>query len=110
MATPIKDWSKLEIRAVVRFLCIKGRNPSQICSDIVEPMARMLCQSLGSTNYVLGSKAYIQVWKMSPGLAARQLKKNKEKFARVDELFKSDRRVKIREVALKFEILKSTCL
>ena len=35
-------------------------------------MVRMLCQSPGSTNGVLGSKTDVQVWKMNPGLAARQ--------------------------------------
>ncbi|GFN80476.1 histone-lysine N-methyltransferase SETMAR [Plakobranchus ocellatus] len=36
MATPIKDWSKLEVRAVVRFLFSKGTKPSEIPKQIAE--------------------------------------------------------------------------
>ncbi|GFO26522.1 histone-lysine N-methyltransferase SETMAR [Plakobranchus ocellatus] len=36
MATPIKEWSKLEVRAVVRFLFSKGTKPSEIHKQIAE--------------------------------------------------------------------------
>ncbi|GFO00212.1 histone-lysine N-methyltransferase SETMAR [Plakobranchus ocellatus] len=36
MATPMKEWSKLEVRAVVRFLFSKGRKPSEIHNQIAE--------------------------------------------------------------------------
>ncbi|GFR85266.1 histone-lysine N-methyltransferase SETMAR [Elysia marginata] len=36
MATPIKDWSKLEVRAVVHFLFSKGTRPSEIHKQIRE--------------------------------------------------------------------------
>ncbi|GFO06062.1 cytochrome c oxidase assembly protein cox15-like protein [Plakobranchus ocellatus] len=36
MAIPIKEWSKLEVRAVVRFLFSKGTKPSEIHKQIAE--------------------------------------------------------------------------
>ncbi|GFO37506.1 hypothetical protein PoB_006401100 [Plakobranchus ocellatus] len=36
MATPIKEWSKLEVRAGVRFLFSKGTKPSEIHKQIAE--------------------------------------------------------------------------
>ncbi|GFN93327.1 histone-lysine N-methyltransferase SETMAR [Plakobranchus ocellatus] len=36
MATPIKEWSKLEVRVVVRFLFLKGTKPSEIHKQIAE--------------------------------------------------------------------------
>ncbi|GFN95715.1 histone-lysine N-methyltransferase SETMAR [Plakobranchus ocellatus] len=36
MATPIKEWSKLEVKAVVRFLFSKGTKPSEIHKQIAE--------------------------------------------------------------------------
>ncbi|GFO21927.1 histone-lysine N-methyltransferase SETMAR [Plakobranchus ocellatus] len=36
MATPIIEWSKLEVRAVVRFLFCKGTKPSEIHKQIAE--------------------------------------------------------------------------
>ncbi|GFO43041.1 histone-lysine N-methyltransferase SETMAR [Plakobranchus ocellatus] len=36
MATPIKEWSKLEVRAVLRFLFSKGTKPSEIHKQIAE--------------------------------------------------------------------------
>ena len=49
----------------------------------------------------LKSGRWNQIW--PPGNV-----KNEENFARVDELIKSDRRVKIKEVAMKPDIPKST--
>ncbi|GFO42777.1 histone-lysine N-methyltransferase SETMAR [Plakobranchus ocellatus] len=36
VATPIKKWSKLEVRAVVRFLFSKGTKPSEIHKQIAK--------------------------------------------------------------------------
>ncbi|GFO49520.1 histone-lysine N-methyltransferase SETMAR [Plakobranchus ocellatus] len=36
MATPIKEWSKLEVRGVVRFLFSKETKPSEIHKQIAE--------------------------------------------------------------------------
>ncbi|GFN99464.1 transposase [Plakobranchus ocellatus] len=41
MATPIKEWSKLEVRAVVRFLFSKGTKPSEIHKQIAETYGRI---------------------------------------------------------------------
>ncbi|GFN97783.1 histone-lysine N-methyltransferase SETMAR [Plakobranchus ocellatus] len=46
MATPIKEWSKLEVRAVVRFLFSKGTKPSEIHKQIAETYANLTQQWL----------------------------------------------------------------
>ncbi|GFN75571.1 histone-lysine N-methyltransferase SETMAR [Plakobranchus ocellatus] len=41
IATPIKEWSKLEVRAVVRFLFLKETKPSEIHKQIAETYGGM---------------------------------------------------------------------
>ncbi|GFO28520.1 histone-lysine N-methyltransferase SETMAR [Plakobranchus ocellatus] len=48
MATPIKEWSKLEVRAVVRFfLFSKGTKPSEIHKQIAETYEAIRRKRLG---------------------------------------------------------------
>ena len=35
MATPIENWSKIEVRGVVRFLQANGKNPIEIHKEII---------------------------------------------------------------------------
>ena len=108
MATPIKDWSKLEVRAVVRFLFSKGTKPSEIHKQIAETygegaMSRsrvyQWCTWFGEGRTSLDDEPKSDRPKTST------IEKN---TTRVDELIKCDRRMKIREIALKLEIPKST--
>ncbi|GFO18336.1 histone-lysine N-methyltransferase SETMAR [Plakobranchus ocellatus] len=108
MATPIKEWSKLEVRAVVRFLFSKGTKPSEIHKQIAETygegaMSRsrvyQWCTWFGEGRTSLGDE---------PKSGRPKTSTNEENTTRVDELIRCDRRMKIREIALKLEIPKST--
>ncbi|GFO48549.1 histone-lysine N-methyltransferase SETMAR [Plakobranchus ocellatus] len=108
MATPIKEWSKLEVRAVVRFLFSKGTKPSEIHKQIPETygegaMSRsrvyQWCTWFGEGRTSLGDE---------PKSGRPKTSTNEEKTTRVDELIRCDRRMKIREIALKLEIPKRT--
>ncbi|GFO19279.1 histone-lysine N-methyltransferase SETMAR [Plakobranchus ocellatus] len=108
MATPIKEWSKLEVRAVVRFLFSKGTKPSEIHKQIAETYGKgamsrsrvyQWCTWFGEGRTSLGDE---------PKSGGPKTSTNEENTTRVDELIRCDRRMKIREIALKLEIPKST--
>ncbi|GFO41300.1 histone-lysine N-methyltransferase SETMAR [Plakobranchus ocellatus] len=108
MATPIKEWSKLEVRTIVRFLFSKGTKPSEIHKQIAETygegaMSRsrvyQWCTWFGEGRTSLGDE---------PKSGRPKTSTNEENTTRVDELIRCDRRMKIREIALKLEIPKST--
>ncbi|GFO44206.1 histone-lysine N-methyltransferase SETMAR [Plakobranchus ocellatus] len=108
MATPIKEWSKLEVRAVVRFLFSKGTKPSEIHKQIAQTygegaMSRsrvyQWCNWFGEGRTSLGNE---------PKSGRPKTSTNEENTTRVDELIRCDRRMKIREIALTLEIPKST--
>ncbi|GFN93725.1 histone-lysine N-methyltransferase SETMAR [Plakobranchus ocellatus] len=106
MATPIKEWSKLEVRAVVRCLFSKGTKPSEIHKqiDLAETydegaMSRsrvyQWCTWFGEGRTSLGDE---------PKSGRPKTSTNEMNTTRVDELIRCDRRMKIREIALKLEI------
>ncbi|GFO02570.1 histone-lysine N-methyltransferase SETMAR [Plakobranchus ocellatus] len=108
MATPIKEWSKLEVRAVVRFLFLKGTKPSEIHKQIAETygesaMSRsrvyQWCTWFGEGRTSLGDE---------PKSGRSKTLTNEENTTRVEELIRCDRRMKIHEIALKLKIPKST--
>ncbi|GFO41314.1 histone-lysine N-methyltransferase SETMAR [Plakobranchus ocellatus] len=108
MATPIKEWSKLEVRAVVRFLFSKGTKPSKIHKQIAETygegaMSRSRvyqgCTWFGEGRTSLGDE---------PKSGRPKTSTKEDNTTCVDELIRCDRRMKIREIALKLEIPKST--
>ncbi|GFN97966.1 histone-lysine N-methyltransferase SETMAR [Plakobranchus ocellatus] len=108
MATPIKEWSKLEVRAVVRFMFSKGTKPSEIHKQIAETygegaMSRsrvyQWCTWFGEGRTSLGDE---------PKSGRPKTSTKEEHTTRVDEFIRCDRRMKIREIALKLEIPKST--
>ncbi|GFO31656.1 histone-lysine N-methyltransferase SETMAR [Plakobranchus ocellatus] len=105
---PLKEWSKLEVRAVVRFSFSKGTKPSEIHKQIVETygegaMSRsrvyQWCTWFGGGRTSLGDE---------PKSGRPKTSTNEENTTRVHELIRCDRRMKIREIALKLEIPKST--
>ncbi|GFO26534.1 histone-lysine N-methyltransferase SETMAR [Plakobranchus ocellatus] len=107
MTTAIKEWSKLEVRAVVRFLFSKGIKPSEIHKQIAETygegaMSRsrvyQWCSWLWEGRTSLGHE---------PKSGRSKTSTNEENTARVDELIRCDRRMKLREIALKLEIPKT---
>ncbi|GFN92090.1 histone-lysine N-methyltransferase SETMAR [Plakobranchus ocellatus] len=104
-ATPIKEWSKLEVRTVVRFLFSKGTKPSEIHKQIAETygegaMSRsrvyQWCTWFGEGRTSLGDEPK----------SGRPKTSTNENTTRVDELIRCDRTMKIREIALKLEIPK----
>ncbi|GFR99913.1 histone-lysine N-methyltransferase SETMAR [Elysia marginata] len=104
MASPFKDWSKLEVRAVVHFLFSKGIRPSEIHKQRAETYRE------GTM-----SRSRVQQWCTWFGEGRTSLDDesksgrpkttiNEENTTLVDELIKCDRRMKIRGIALKLEI------
>ncbi|GFO03250.1 histone-lysine N-methyltransferase SETMAR [Plakobranchus ocellatus] len=98
MATLIKEWSKLEVRAVVRFLFSKRTKPSEIHKQIAETfgegaMSRsrvyQWCTWFGEGRTSLGDE---------PKSGRPKTSTNEENTTRVDELIRCDRRMKIREI------------
>ncbi|GFR95116.1 histone-lysine N-methyltransferase SETMAR [Elysia marginata] len=96
MATPIKDWSKLEVRDVVRFLFSKGTRPSEIRKQIAETcgegdMSRsrvyQWCTWFGEGQTSQDDE---------PKSGYPKTSTNKENTTLVDELIKCDRRMKVR--------------
>ncbi|GFO13807.1 histone-lysine N-methyltransferase SETMAR [Plakobranchus ocellatus] len=87
MATPIKEWSKLEVRGVVRFLFWKGTKPSEILKQIAETygegaMSRsrvyQWCTWFGEGRTSLGDE---------PKSGRPKTSTNEENTTRVDECF-----------------------
>ncbi|GFO19317.1 histone-lysine N-methyltransferase SETMAR [Plakobranchus ocellatus] len=106
MATP--EWSKLEVRAVVRFLFSKGTKPSEIHKKIAETYGKgamsrsrvyQWCTWFGEGRTSLSDE---------PKSGSPKTSTNEENKIRVDELVRCDRRMKIREIALKLKIPKCT--
>ncbi|GFS06651.1 zinc finger ZZ-type and EF-hand domain-containing protein 1-like [Elysia marginata] len=73
MATPIKGWSKLEVRAVARFfLFSKQLRPSEIHKQIAKTYGEVLWQDLECINDVPGLEKADEVKMMSQSLIARK--------------------------------------
>ncbi|GFN89171.1 hypothetical protein PoB_001567700 [Plakobranchus ocellatus] len=71
MAPPIAVWSKLEIRAVVRFLFAKGTKCSVIYREIVKNYGEHAMSMTQVYQWCSCSKTAEQVCKMNQGLDAR---------------------------------------
>ncbi|GFN78231.1 histone-lysine N-methyltransferase SETMAR [Plakobranchus ocellatus] len=107
MAPPIAVWSKLEIRAVVRFLFAKGTKCSVIYRKIVENYdepAMSMTQVYQWCSWFKDGRTSLQDEARSgrPNTA-----NNDWNTARVDELIKVDRRVKLKEISLKLDLPKT---
>ncbi|GFN91444.1 histone-lysine N-methyltransferase SETMAR [Plakobranchus ocellatus] len=88
MATPTKEWSKLEVRAVVLFLFSKGTKPSEIRKQIAETYGEgalsrsrvyQWCTRFGEGRTSLGDESKSGRPKTST---------NEENITRVDELIR----------------------
>ncbi|GFN88860.1 histone-lysine N-methyltransferase SETMAR [Plakobranchus ocellatus] len=106
MAPPIAVWIKLEIRAVVCFLIAKGTKCFVIYIEIVE-------------NYSEHAMSMTQVYQWcswfedgrtslpdEPRSGRPNIANNNWNTARVDELIKVNRRVKLKEISMKLDIPK----
>ncbi|GFO20039.1 histone-lysine N-methyltransferase SETMAR [Plakobranchus ocellatus] len=107
MAPPIAVWSKLDIRAVVRFLFAKGTKCSVIYREIVENYgehAMSMTQVYQWCSCIKDGRTSLQD---EPRSGRPNTANNDWNTARVDELIKVDRRVKLNEISLKLDILKT---
>ncbi|GFN74213.1 histone-lysine N-methyltransferase SETMAR [Plakobranchus ocellatus] len=107
MAPSIAVRSKLEIRAVVRFLFARGTKCSVIYREIVENYdehAMSMTQVYQWCSWFKDVPTSLQdePWSGRPNTA-----NNDWNTARVDELIKVDRRVKVKEISLKLDIPKT---
>ncbi|GFN81852.1 histone-lysine N-methyltransferase SETMAR [Plakobranchus ocellatus] len=107
MAPLIAVWSKLKIRAVVRFLFAKGTKFSVIYREIVETYgehAMSMNQVYQCCSWFKDSRISLQD---EPRSGRPKTANNDWNTARVDELIKVDRRVKLMEISLKLDIPKT---
>ena len=108
MATPITEWTKLEVRAVVRFLHSLGKPGAEIHRQIAETYG----EGAMSRSRVYQWCGWFEEGRTSledePKSGRPKTSKNEENTTRVDELIKGDRRMKIRDIAMELEIPKST--
>ncbi|GFS00439.1 histone-lysine N-methyltransferase SETMAR [Elysia marginata] len=98
---PIKDWSKLEVRAVVRFvLCSKGIRP-----EIHKQIAETYGEGAVTRSLVYQWFTWFGEGRTSlddePNSGCPKTSINGENTTLVDELVKCDMKMKIREIALK---------
>ncbi|GFO35762.1 histone-lysine N-methyltransferase SETMAR [Plakobranchus ocellatus] len=100
-------WSKLEIRAVVRFLFAKGTKCSVTYREILENYgehAMSMTQVYQWCSWFKDGRTSLQD---EPRSGRPNTANNDWNIARVDELIKVDRRVKLKEISLKLEIPKT---
>ena len=108
MATLITEWTKLEVRAVIRFLHSLGKPGAEIHRQIAETYG----EGAMSRSRVYQWCGWFEEGRTSledePKSGRPKTSKNEENTTRVDELIKGDRRMKIRDIAMELEIPKST--
>ncbi|GFR61715.1 histone-lysine N-methyltransferase SETMAR [Elysia marginata] len=107
MATPIKDWSKLEVRAVVLFLFSKGIRPFEIHKQKAETYgegAMSRCRVYQQCTWFREGRTSLDD---EPKSGLPKTSTNEENTTRVEELIKCDRRMKIHKIASKLKIPKS---
>ncbi|GFO04990.1 histone-lysine N-methyltransferase SETMAR [Plakobranchus ocellatus] len=104
MARPIAVWSKLEIRAVVRFLFPKGTKCSVICREIVENYG----EHVMPMTQVYQWCSWFKDGRKDERRSGRPNTANNDwNTARVDELIEVHIRVKLKEISLKLDIPKT---
>ena len=100
MATVIEDWSKTEVRGVIRFLHAKGTKPSDIHGELV---------TVYGNNVMSKKQVYAWCSKFSEGRSnldddprpgRKQTSSSDNNVMRVEALIRGDRRLKVREMAL----------
>ncbi|GFO38330.1 histone-lysine N-methyltransferase SETMAR [Plakobranchus ocellatus] len=104
---PLAVLSKLEIRAVVRFLFAKGRKCSVIYREIVENYgehAMSMTQVCQWCSWFKDGRTSLQD---EPRCGRPNTANNDWNTDQVDELIKVDRRVKLKEISLKLDIPKT---
>ncbi|GFO38858.1 histone-lysine N-methyltransferase SETMAR [Plakobranchus ocellatus] len=107
MAPLIAVWSKLEIRAVVRFLFAKGTKYSVIYRKIVENYGEYTMSMTQVYQWCSWFKDGPTSLQDEPRYGLLNTANNDWNTARVDELIKVDRRVKLKEISLKLDIPKT---
>ena len=86
MATPIENWSKSEIRAVVRFLHAKGKNPTEIHSELTSVYGKDVMSKTGVYQWCSMFEAGRSSIDRAPGSGRPQSSLTQDNIARVDIL------------------------
>ncbi|GFR83838.1 histone-lysine N-methyltransferase SETMAR [Elysia marginata] len=109
MAPPIAEWSTLEVRprAVVRFLFAKGTKCPVIYREGVENYGEHAMSMTQVCQWCSCFKDGRTSLQDEPKTGRPNTASNDWNTARVDELIKVDRRVKVKEISLKLDILKT---
>ena len=108
MATPITEWTNLEVRAVVRFLFAKGTKCSEIYREIVEIYGEHAMSKSRVYQWCSWFKDGRTSLHDEPRSGRPNTANNDQNTARVEELIKVDRRVKLTELSLKLDIPKTS--
>ncbi|GFN92049.1 histone-lysine N-methyltransferase SETMAR [Plakobranchus ocellatus] len=107
MAPPIPVWSKLEEKAVVHFLFAKGTTCSVIYREIVENYGEHAMSMIQVYQWCSWFKDGRTSLQDEPRSGRPNTANNDWNTARVDELIKVNRRVKLKEISLKLDIPKT---
>lgn len=108
MATIIENWSKSEVRAVVRFLHAKGNNPTQIHNELVSVYGKDVMTKPGVYQWCSMFKAGRSSLDHAPGSGRPQSSLTDDNIARVDHLIREDRRRTIQDLADELGLPKTT--
>ena len=108
MATPIENWSKSEIRAVVRFLHAKGNNPTEIHSELTSVYGKDVMSKTGVYQWCSMFEAGRSSIDRAPGSGRPQSSLTQDNIARVDHLLREDRRRSIKDLSNDLDLPNTT--
>ena len=108
MATPIENWSKSEIRAVVRFLHAKGNNPTEIHSELTSVYGKDVMSKTGVYQWCSMFEAGRSSIDRAPGSGRPQSSLTQNNIARVDHLIREDRRRSIKDLSNDLDLPNTT--
>lgn len=107
MTALIEEWSRVEIRSVIRFLHAKGKGPTEIHRELLSVYGENVMTrkqvSLWCTAFAEG-RTNVEDDHRSGRPCSSSTDDN---IAQVDNLIKADRRCKIRDIALELDISKT---
>ena len=98
MVTPIEIWSKSEVRAVVRFLYAKGKNPTEIHSELTvygKDVMSKTCVYQWCSMFEAGRSSIDR----APGSGRPKSSLTQDNIALVDHLIREDRRRSIKDLS-----------
>ena len=108
MATPIVNWTKLEVLGVLRFLHAKGKKTFEIYEELVATYGVNVMTKCRVYQWCQLFKSGRTSLEDDDRVGRPQTSKSDNNAQRVDALVREDRRLKVREMASILELSKTT--